>query len=500
MAAAPAPSRIPFVDDDDDAPDLIIINAKVRTVDEKDPEADAVAIKDGRFVAVGSNRKIRQSASRKTRLIDAGGKLVIPGFNDSHTHLLGIGNLFLSVDLRNASSPEDFSKEVAGFTKYLPKGRWLLGGRWDPAVWSGEKLPKKEWIDEVSPENPALLYSSDPTIALVNSAALKLAGIGKNSSGLAGGEIVKDSEGNPTGILRGEAIRMVKILTNSSLSQQRLQSIETATVYAASFGITSVQDVSTDDNMDVITELDRQGRLRARIYECAALKDWKEYADKGLKAAAGTPMVRTGCLKSFTDGNPETIPDFYERIAGADKSGLQVMIHAIGPRANGYVLGLFERAIKANGFRDRRFRVEHAQSLTPQEIPRFARSGIIPSMQPYLFYGSGPYRSLLRTGAKIAFGSDASITNIDPLLGISVAVGSGGEKLTVEEAVRLYTLGAAYGEFQEKEKGSITVGKLADLVILSGDIFDMHPAEIRNVKVLTTILGGKVVYRAPEAP
>lgn len=498
LSAAALPDRTAAVRDDDEAPDLIIINAKIHTVDDKDPEADAVAIKDGRFIAVGSNRKIRQSASRRTRLIDAEGKLILPGFNDSHTHLIGIGNLFVSLDLRNASSPGDFSASVEEFTRYLPRGRWVLGGRWDAQAWSGDRLPTKDWIDGASPDNPALLYSSDPTIALVNSAALKLAGIGKNSTGLAGGEIVKDAEGEPTGVLRGEAIRMVKVLTNTSLYQDRLQAIETATIYASTFGVTSMQDVSTDDNMDVITDLERQGRLRTRIYECGGLKDWKEYADRGLKAATGTPMVRTGCLKSFTDGNPDTVPDFYERIAGADKAGLQVTIHAIGPRSNGYVLSLFEKAIKENGYRDRRFRVEHAQSLSAKEMPRFARSGIIPSMQPYLFYGSGPYRSLLRTGARIAFGSDASITNIDPLLGISVAVG-GGEKLTVEEAVRFYTLGAAYGEFQENEKGSITVGKLADLVILSDDIFKMEPSAIRNARVLTTILGGKVVYRAPTS-
>lgn len=487
---------------DDKAPDLIIINAKVHTLDPKDPEADAVAIRDGRFIAVGSNRKIRGLASSKTRLIDAEGRLILPGFNDSHTHLEGIGNLFGSADLRSARSAGDFRAEIARITEFLPKGSWVLGGRWDPTLADSSAPPSKEWIDAASPDHPVLLYSNDPSIALVNSEALKLARIVKGTNGPGGGEIVKNEDGEPTGILRGTSIQLVRSFTRVSSFQERSIQIETAANYAVAHGITSLQDVSTDDNMDVLTELERGGRLKARVYECGGLKDWEVYARQGLKAATGTPMVRTGCLKTFTDGNPDTIPDLYERIAGADKAGLQVAIHAIGSRSNRYVLSLYERAIKENGFRDRRFRVEHAQSLSPSDIPLFAKLGVIPSMQPYLFRGSGPYRSLLKTGAKIAFGSDSSITNIDPLVGISVATernpGPQSEKLTVEEAVRLYTMGAAYAEFQENEKGSITAGKLADLVILSDDIFEMDPADIRNVRVLTTIVGGRVVYRAPR--
>lgn len=489
------------ISDDDRAPDLIIINAKVHTVDPKNPKADAVAIRDGRFIAVGSNRKIRGLASRKTRLIDADGKLVLPGFNDSHTHLEGIGNLFGSADLRSATSEGQFRSEIARITEFLPEGVWIQGGRWDPSLLEGPAKPSKEWIDEVSPNHPALLYSSDPSIALVNSEALRLARIANGTKGPAGGEIVKDENGDPTGILKGNSLQLVRSFTRVTSFQERSIQIETATNYAAAYGVTSLQDVSTDDNMDVITALDREGKLKARIYECGGLKDWAAYAEQGLKAATGTPMVRTGCLKTFTDGDPDTIPDLYERIKGADKAGLQVTIHAIGSRSNAYVLSLYERAIKENGHRDRRFRVEHAQSLSGAEIPKFARLGVIPSMQPYLFRGSGPYRSLLKSGASIAFGSDSSITNIDPLLGISVATerkpGPDSEKLTVEEAVTLYTLGAAFAEFQENEKGSITVGKLADLVILSEDIFEIDPSEIRNVRVLTTIVGGKVVYRAP---
>lgn len=488
---------------DDKAPDLIIINAKVHTVDPKNEEADAVAIRDGRFIAVGSNRKIRNLASRKTHLIDAGGRLLLPGFNDSHTHLEGIGNLFGSADLRAARSAEQFRSEIARITEFLPGGTWIQGGRWDPSLLEGA-APSKEWIDDVSPDHPALLYSSDPSIALVNSEALRLALITKDTKGPAGGEIVKDENGEPTGILKGNSLQLVRSFTRLTSFRERSIQIETAANYAAAHGVTSLQDVSADDNMDVITALERDGKLKARIYECGGLKDWATYAEQGLKAATGTPMVRTGCLKTFTDGNPDTIPDLYERIKGADKAGLQVAIHAIGSRSNAYVLSLYERAIRENGFRDRRFRVEHAQGLSSAEIPKFARLGVIPSMQPYLFRGSGPYRSLLKTGARIAFGSDSSITNIDPLLGISVATerkpGPNSEKLTVEEAVRLYTLGAAFAELQEDEKGSITVGKLADLVILSDDIFTLEPAEIRNARVLITIVGGKVVYRSPLAP
>lgn len=496
----PAAADFQSAADDDPAPDLVIINAKIHTVDKQNPKAEAVAIRDGKFVAVGSRRRIMRIASRRTRLIDAEGRLILPGFNDSHAHLIGIGNLFTSIDLRGATSPEDFSKEVARFTRFLPKGRWILGGRWDAALWKGGKLPSRDIIDPVSPDNPALVYSLDGTMALANSAALEIAGINRDRGGINGGEIVKDDNGEPTGLLRGEAITLVKIFTARNPFEERFEVIETASNYAAAYGVTSLQDMSTDDNMDVLTELEAQGRLKARVYECAALKDWKTYADRGTVHASGTPMLRTGCLKSFTDGSEATLPELYDQILGADKAGLQVMIHAIGARANSYVLSLFERAVAENGFRDRRFRVEHAQSISAGDIPKFARLGVIPSMQPFLFYGSGPYRSLLASGARIAFGSDAHITNIDPLAGISVAASAGNrngsQKLTVEEAVSLYTLGAAYGEFQDEIKGSISVGKLADLVILSDDIFKMDPSEIRNVKVLTTIVGGKVVYRA----
>lgn len=486
--------------DKDDAPDLIIINARIRTMDPDDPKADAVAIKDGRFVAVGSDRKIRRIASRRTRLIDADGKLIIPGFNDSHSHLLGIGNLFSSVDLRRSRTEGEFRAEIAKLARFLPEGAWVLGGRWNPALADSANPPSKEWIDDVTRDNPVLVYSSDPSIALVNSKALQIAQIGKGTAGLEGGEIVKDDEGVPTGLLKGAAIRMVTGYTRQNSFDERTQFIRTAANYAVSLGITSLQDVSTDDNLDVISALDEKGELKTRIYECGGLKDWKKYADEGVKAATGSPMVRTGCLKSFTDGDPGTVPDFYERIAGADKAGLQVAIHAIGSRAIRYVLSMYERAIKENGPRDRRFRVEHAQSISGADIPRFARSGIIASMQPWLFRGTGPYRSYLDSGARIAFGSDASITDLNPLLGLSVATErrppKGSEKLTVEEAVYLYTMGSAFAEYQEKVKGSITVGKLADLIILSDDIFDMPTSEIRDVRVLTTIVGGRVVYRA----
>jgi predicted amidohydrolase YtcJ len=487
---------------DDEAPDLVIINAKVHTVDKDNPEAEAVAVRDGKFIAVGSNRKIRRIATRKTRLIDAEGRLIVPGFNDSHAHLLGIGNLFTSIDLRNVTTPKQLSDAVAEFTRFLPKGVWILGGRWDAARWQGGGLPSKEMIDAVSRDNPVLVYNSDATIALANSKALEIAGIDRNRAGINGGEIVKAGDGEPTGILKGEAITLVKIFTSRDQFEERLEKIETAANYAVAHGITSLQDMSTDDNMDALEKLVETGRLKARVYECTALKDWKMYADRGIKHATGTPMLRTGCLKSFTDGNPETLPELYDRISGADKAGLQVMIHAIGNRATHYVLGLYEKAIRENGYGDRRFRVEHSQGLLADDIPEFARFGIIPSMQPYLFRGTGPYRSLLDSQALIAFGSDSSITDIDPLLGISVATvkepSKTSEKLTVEEAVRLYTLGAAYAEFQEDVKGSIRVGKVADLVILSDNIFKMEPAKIRDTKVLLTIMGGKVVYRSSD--
>ncbi len=481
--------------------DLIIVDAKIHTVDKKRPKARSVAIKDGKIIAVEKRfGKIEKYRGKNTKQINGRGRLVIPGFNDSHVHFMGIGNLFSSMDLRNIRDPQKIPDTMAFYTRFLPKGRWILGGGWSNDIWGANKLPTKELIDSVTHEHPVFIYNANAKMALANSLALKMAGIDRNKSEISGGEIVRDKNGDPTGVLKGEAMLFVKAITPASATKQYLQVAETATNYAASLGVTSVQDVHSDYIDQVLRQLNKQGKLKTRVYDCAPLFDWKKLADKDVKRATGDAMIRTGCLKSFTDGYAESVPQIYEYISNADKNDLQVLIHAIGNRPNNAILSIFERVTRENGPKDRRFRVEHAYRFAESDIKRFGRSNIIASLQPHLFGGGDPYRSLMNSKTGIAFGSDASITDFDPILGIHAAVNSRREKISVEDAVRFYTLGSAYAEFQENIKGSITVGKVADIVILSQDIFSIEPEKIRETKVKMTIVNGKIVYNARNFP
>jgi predicted amidohydrolase YtcJ len=277
---------------------------------------------------------------------------------------------------------------------------------------------------------------------------------------------------------------------------------EAASNYAASLGVTSVQDVHSDDLLATYRSMAKSGRLETRIYECVGMSGWKRNPSIAPPTATGDDMVRGGCIKGMSDGSPEEIAELSADVSRADRAGHQVMIHAIGRRANENTINAFAFAIHQNGKRDRRFRIEHAHNIARPEIARLRALGIIASMQPALFYDGSDagddYPFLFRSRADVAFGSDASMIDIDPLMGIHAAVNSGANSISVETAVRSYTLGSAYAEFQEKQKGSIEVGKLADLVVLSRDIFTIPRAEIKNAKVETTILGGKIVYSAEK--
>ncbi len=488
--------------------DLVIINAKIRTMDKENPQAEAAAVTGNKISAVGTNRKIRALIGAKTKTIDAGGKLVLPGFNDSHVHFMGIGNQFFSIDLREAKTPQEIVERIKYYVKFLPKGSWILGGGWNHENWMPNELPTKKLIDAATPDHPVFIYHSNARMVLTNSLALKMAGVNKNTKDVEGGLIVRDEQGEPTGILKDKAINLVKASAPKNAIKDKLAAAETASNYAASLGVTSVQDMQSDNNTDIFRELARQGRLKTRIYDCLSLSEWQKLAQAGVKRANGTAMLRNGCLKHFSEGDSDSTPNLLKDILAADKADLQVMIHAIGNEANNEVLTIFERATKENGAKDRRFRIEHAHNVRQEDLRRFSNSKIIASMQPYLFFGgvwnnSEPYRTLLDSGAALAFGSDASITDFNPLYGIYAAVNhrtSGGKSdisdqtISVGEAVRAYTVGSAFAEFQEDVKGTISVGKLADLVVLSDDIFTINPAEIKKTKVLTTIVDGKIVY------
>lgn len=478
--------------------DLIIINANVRTMASSPARAEAIAVSDGEIIAVGTTKSVQALADAETRFIDAKGKLVIPGFNDAHVHFAAIGNTFSSVKLDDVKTPKEFAAQIANAARFLPKGRWILGSGWDNRNWVPNDPPVKALIDDLTPDNPVFVYNTDGKAAFANSATLKLAGIDKNTKEPPGGTIARDASGEATGVFRGTAVALIARFVPTNHTKNWPEILQAASNYAASLGVTSVQDTHSDDISSVLRELALSGKLKTRVYDCTTLSDWKKLAAKGIKAAAGDAMVRTGCVKSFVEDESEEFAEFDADISGADKAGLQVAIHAIGSKANSIVLDAFEKAAKANGSRDRRFRVEHAHNARPEDVNRFVRSDLIASMQPWLFYGGNgssndDFKRIFDQKTLVAFGSDASITDFDPLFGIYAAANGKGA-ISVEQAVRAYTVGSAYAEFQEKKKGTIEVGKLADLVILSDDIFSMNARDLRKAAILITVVDGRVVF------
>ncbi|MBX5479923.1 MAG: amidohydrolase [Pyrinomonas methylaliphatogenes] len=525
--------------------DLVIINAHVRTMDEGRPEAEAVAVIGNRIVAVGSTAEVKRLVGPNTRVIDAGGRLVLPGFNDAHVHFISGGFQLANIDLRDAATPQEFAERIRRFSEKLPKGRWITGGDWDHERWPGAPLPTKELIDPFTPDRPVFVSRLDGHMALANSYVLKLAGITRATPDPPGGQIVRDPRtGEPTGILKDAAMGLVYRVMPEPSFEEKLEAARRATDYAASLGVTSVQDMSAGADVGVYQALLERGELKTRIYAVSPLPQWERLKAVGVRAAFGSPMLRIGGLKGFADGSlgsttalffepyndaPNTrglatdeMPHMLERVRGADRAGLQVMIHAIGDRANHEILSIYEQVARENGERDRRFRIEHAQHLRAQDIPRFGRDHVVASMQPYHAIDDGrwaekrigperiktsyAFRSLIDSGAVLAFGSDWTVAPLNPLLGIYAAVtrrtldgkNPNGwvpeQKISVEEAVRAYTVGSAYAEFAEKEKGRIAPGMLADMVLLSEDIFRIDPVEIEKTRVLLTIVDGRIVY------
>ena len=531
------------------SPALVLTNGKIWTGSQAQPQAEAVACLNGRIVAVGSSAEVLRSAGPRTEIIDLGGKLVVPGFNDAHVHFYDGGSNLSGVQLRDAKSEAEFRERIRRFAAQLPKGRWILGGDWDHENWTPARLPTRQLIDEAAGDHPVFVSRLDGHMALANTLALKLAGITRDTPDPPGGTIVRDSNGEPAGVLKDAAKAAVERIIPAPSEEEIDDAIRAAMRYAAENGVTSVQDVSAaPPYLRVYQKLLQRGELTVRISGHQPLADWKRLADVGILANFGGPMLHIGALKGFADGslgsttalffepyldapstsglaNDEMIPEskMLRHIVDADRAGLQVAVHAIGDKANHLVLNFFEQAITANGPRDRRFRIEHAQHLRADDIPRFAKLGVIASMQPYHAIDDGrwaekrigperarrtyAFRSLLDSGAILAFGSDWDVAPMIPLSGIYGAVTRrtldgkhpGGwvpeQKITVSEALRAYTWGSAYASFEEKIKGAIEPGKLADMVVLSRDILTIDPAEIADVKVLMTVFDGKVIYR-----
>lgn len=469
--------------------DLVVVNANIRTIVTRDSRATALAVTGGRITAVSSdNEEIRKLIGPNTQVFDARRLLLIPGFNDAHVHFMGIGNTFSSIDLRYSTRSTEAIGAIERCVRFVPASRWILGSGWKTS--NQDTLTRKQ-LDVAAPLNPVFIYHADATVAFANALAIKAAGLTDDAPG-----IERGADGTPTGLVRGNALRRISLAVPPDHTKNWSQLAEAATNYAASLGVTSVQDMHSDDSRAVYRELERTGKLKTRIYDCLKIGEHKKLSDSRL-ARNGGDMVTDGCLKAFSDGNAEDESALLRDILAADRLGLQVMVHAIGKSANDIVLRVFENVTRKNGPRDRRLRVEHAHDLRVEDLSRFLRSNAVASMQPHLFEDSEKefYSRLLRQGTPVAFGSDASIIDLNPLLGIHTAVNTPFEPIGVYEAVRAYTLGSAFAQFQEREKGTIEVGTLADFVILSDDIFTIDRSKIRDTRVLFTFVGGRQVFR-----
>jgi len=532
-----------------DVADLVLLNGAVWTVNPAQPWAEAVAIKGDEILEAGSSQEISRMIGDSTQIIDLKGDLVLPGFIDSHTHFLDGGFSLLSVRLKDAGSREEFIARIEDRAKEIGKGAWILEGDWDHQSFDPPELPRKEWIDSVTLHNPVCVSRHDGHMVLVNSLALKLAGITKDTPSPAGGEIVKDADtGEPTGILKDAAMNLVMKYIPEPSFKEKLKAAEVALKHAAEAGITSIHDMAYADNFEVYQELLRLNKLTARLYVYIPITEVDIYTRLKLKTPFGNNLLKIGGLKGFVDGSlgsstalffdpytdnpqkkgllhsqmfPEGIME--KRIIQADEAGLQVAIHAIGDRANNILLDIFERIIAQSEKRDRRWRIEHAQHLLPADIERIANLDIIASVQPYHAIDDGrwaerkigrkrcqytyAFKSLLEKGAILACGSDWTVAPLDPIGGIYAAVtrqtldGKHPEgwfpeqKISLEEAVKGYTINGAYAEFSENIKGSVEKGKLADLVVLSRNIFKIPPEEIKKTEVKMTILNGKVIHK-----
>src|SRR5215467_4706009 len=530
--------------------DMVIVHGKVWTVETQHPRAEAVAIHGGRVVAVGSDAEIAKWIGPATKKIDAQGKTVLPGFIDAHVHFSSGGGEISGVHLRDANTPQEFVRRIAEHAKKLPKGEWMLGGTWDHELWGGTPLPSHDWIDSLTPDTPVFVSRYDGHMAMANALALRLAGVTRETKDPPGGTIVRDKDGNPTGLMKDAAMDLIFRVMPPPSEERLLRMIHAAMDEARRFGVTSVHDISSTEDVRAYQLLASRGELTLRIYCITPLPQWEGPATAGIRAGFGNEWIHLGALKGFADGSlgsttalfeqpyndaPDTsglpnemmLPEgnMLKMALGADKAGLQLAVHAIGDKANRIMLDVYTEVAKQNGARpERRWRIEHAQHLRPEDFARFAQLGVIASVQPYHAIDDGrwaekrigherakttyAFRTFLNHGVRLAFGSDWTVAPLNPMLGLYAAVtratldgkNPGGwfpeQKLTLEEAIQAYTMGSAFAEFREKEKGSITPGRLADIVVLDSDLFSVVPEKIKDSAVRFTIVGGKVVYEA----
>lgn len=542
---------------DDAGPvDLIVVNGRVYTADGQATMAEAVAVQGNKILQVGTNREVQRLRRPQTVVLDARGGAVLPGFNDSHTHLLSGGLSMNQINLLDARTLPAIESAVRDWAAAHPDEPWIVGRGWLYEPFPGG-LPTRQILDELIPDRPAYLTSYDGHTGWANSLALKLAGVTRRSKSPANGVIVKDARtGEPTGVLKEAAMSMMSPHMPKPTLEEKVAAVRSAILEAHRRGVTSVQTASgTAEELEIYDELRKTRALDLRVYAALSGKPEltaqeldafdalrKKYADDPVFKAGAVKLMADGVIESHTaamlepysnrtnaSGEPRFTADALDQlVAELDRRGWQVMIHAIGDRAIRMALDAFEHAAKANPLpaRGRRHRIEHIETIDPADIPRFGRLGVIASMQPY--HGlpdpaqiavwranigddraarAWMYGSIAKKRGVLAFGSDWPVVAIDPLLGLQVAVNratiegepEGGwipsERLTVEQAVDAYTRGAAWASFDEHRKGSLARDMLADIVVLTKDIFGLPPQRIGETEVAVTIFDGKVVYQ-----
>jgi predicted amidohydrolase YtcJ len=534
--------------------DVVFVNGNIYTVNERQPHAEAVAVKGSRIIFVGSNREAKRYEGRETRIVDLHGKTVVPGMTDSHYHLFGVGQREMTLNLEGTTSLEDLLNKVRARVERAKPGEWITGRGWIETHWKPPVFPTRQDLDRVAPDNPILLRRADGHASVANSVAFKLAGIDRNTVNPFGGEISKDkTTGEPAGMLLDNAQGLITRHIPPTTEAQDEQAIILGVKRSIELGWCEIQDAGgAFTDVALYRKLYGEGKIKLRIYKAVygptpdsqrllsegamvgaydgrfTLRTIKVVMDGALGsrgAALLAPYADAPDTSGFLTAKPEELlPMFIEAL----KQGIQVETHAIGDRANRVTLDLYEKAMAAVPPNQRkvsepRWRIEHAQIINPSDIPRFARLGVIPSMQPShaigdLFFapsrlgllrleGAYAWQSLLKTGVTIAGGSDAPVERGEPMIEFYAAVARRDQKgftgegwhpeqaVSRQQALNMFTIWAARAAFEEKTKGSIEAGKLADLTVLSADIMTIPPPEILKTRCLMTVIGGEIVYQ-----
>jgi len=530
---------------------LYFLHGRIYTNDPQHPWASAMAVREGRIICAGGLEQVMLECGGggdNVETVQLAGHFVMPGFNDAHVHLGSAAADMLAIRLNGSASIDELQKRVADAVATHKQGEWITGSGWDHTLWPDNKFPNKQQLDAIAPKNPVLLTHISGHIAVANSLALKLAEITKDTPNPKGGEFERAEDGELTGLLKeGPAIKLVEQYVPDPSPDERRRGIELVLADAAKNGVTSVQDNSDWDDFLVYRDLREEGKLTVRITEwlhfTTALRELQNMRSEG---GVSDPWLKTGALKMVTDGalgsrtaamaapysdDPSASgilimdPDKLRQMAiERDNAGFQIAFHAIGDRANHVALDVFEAVAKANGPRDRRDRIEHAQVVAPDDFPRFAQLNVIASMQPshqtsdmrWADQRLGPDRvkgayawaTMQKNGVRLAFGTDYDVEPISPFRGLYACVTrelpdggpQGGwqpqEKISLDDCIRAYTTGSAYAQFEEGRKGQLKPGQYADFIVLSNDLTKVPPSEYLKTRVLRTVVGGRTVYQS----